>query len=112
MARGRRKKTGADATGAGPIALDPVDLLAGLGSGLELQVDDVPAGIDPDAPDTSVPASTTVSDTGRLIRSGDGTIRRLIRTRVLRPSGTSSGRVDAGTDRAGVLPRTPDKPGE
>lgn len=109
---GRRKKTGADVTGAGPIALDPVELLAGLGSGLELQVDDLPAGIDPEAPDTPVPASTTVSDTGRLIRSGDGTIRRLIRTRVLRPSGTSSDRVGAGMDRAGVVPRSRQKPGE
>ena len=109
---GRRKKTGADVTGAGPIALDPVDLLAGLGSGLELQVDDLPAGIDPDAPDTALPASTTVSDTGRLIRSGDGTIRRLIRTRVLRPSGTSSARVDAERERAGVVPRSREKPGE
>jgi hypothetical protein len=89
------------------VPLDPIDLLAGLAPGLELQADDVPAAVDPDAPG---PATTTVAETGRMIRAGDGTIRRLIRTRVLRPAERPAGRT--GADRAGVLPRTPDKPGE
>jgi hypothetical protein len=100
MGRGRRKRTGAGPPEPGPIALEPVDLLAGLAPGLELQADE------------PLPASTTVAETGRLIRSGDGTIRRLIRTRVLRPAERSSTRPSADTDRAGVLPRTREKPGE
>ncbi|HYR95259.1 MAG TPA: hypothetical protein VEM57_00930 [Candidatus Binatus sp.] len=109
MGRGRRKGIRGAAEDPGPIALEPVDLLAGLAPGLELQADDLPAALDPDGPAT---ASTTVAEAGRLIRSGDGTIRRLIRTRVLRPGERSPGRGAAETDRAGVLPRTPDKPGE
>ena len=109
MGRGRRKRTRGVAKGPGPIPLEPIDLLAGLAPGLELQADDVPAGIDPDAP---LPASTTVAEAGRLIRSGDGTIRRLIRTPVLRPAERPSTRAGAETDRAGVLRRTPEKPGE
>src|SRR6476660_9025853 len=109
MGRGRRKRTGGVARDPRPIPLDPIDLLAGLAPDLELQADDVPAGIEPDGP---VTASTTVAETGRQIRAGDGTIRRLIRTPVLRPATRPSARPGAETDRAGVLPRTPEKPGE
>jgi len=107
MGRGRRKRTAGEARDPRPLPLDPIDLLAGLAPGLELQADDVPAAVDPDAP---LPATTTVAEAGRMIRAGDGTIRRLIRTRVLRPAERPAGQTD--TDRAGVLPRTPDKPGE
>ena len=109
MARGRRKRETSERREPGPFALEPVDLLAGLAPGLELQADDVPLAVDPDAP---LPATTTVAEAGRMIRAGDGTIRRLIRTRVLRPAERSSARAGAGTDRAGVLPRTREKPGE
>jgi hypothetical protein len=108
MGRGRRKRT-VERRKPGPIALDPVDLLAGLAPGLELHADDVPASVDSDAP---LPASTTVAEAGRLIRAGDGTIRRLIRTQVLRPADRSAARTGADPDRAGVLPRTREKPGE
>jgi len=47
---------------------------------------------------------------GRQIRAGDGTVRRLIRTTVLRPA--PGARRGQDTDRAGVPPRTPAKPGE
>jgi hypothetical protein len=104
----RRKRTRGAAKGPGPIPLEPIDLLAGLAPGLELHADDVPAAIDPDAPS----ATTTVAEAGRMIRAGDGTIRRLIRTPVLRPAERPSTRPDAESDRAGVLRRTPDKPGE
>jgi hypothetical protein len=108
MGRGRRKRAAGGRRKPGPIALEPVDLLAGLAPGLELHADDVPPTLDPDAP---LPASTTVAEAGRLIRAGDGTIRRLIRTQVLRPADRPA-RTGADPDRAGVLPRTPDKPGE
>jgi len=96
-----------------PIPLGSVDLLAGLAPGVELAADDLPPGIDAEAESTMAePASLTVSEAGRLIRSGDGTVRRLIRTAVLTPTEASTPRVEADVDRAGVPPRTPDKPGE
>ena len=96
-----------------PIALEPVDLLAGLAPGVELRADDLPPGIDEQsAARAPLPATLTVAEAGRLIRSGDGTIRRLIRTTLLGPEKRSAAREDADTDRAGVLPRTPGKPGE
>jgi len=95
-----------------PIALEPVDLLAGLAPGVELHADDLPPGIDEESSATApLPATLTVAEAGRLIRSGDGTIRRLIRTTLLGPEKRSAGE-GADTDRAGVLPRTPGKPGE
>ena len=91
------------------MALDPVDLLAGIAPGVELTADDLPPGIDPDAPDAPTPASLTVAEAGRMIRAGEGTVRRLIRTRVLVPT---AGDGETDVDRAGVPPRTPEKPGE
>src|SRR3989442_722157 len=96
-----------------PIPLGSVDLLAGLAPGVELAADDLPAGIAPEADSTvAEPASLTVSEAGRLIRSGDGTVRRLIRTPLLTPGEPSAPRPETDVDRAGVPPRTPDKPGE
>jgi len=94
-----------------PIPLDPVDLLAGLAPGVELQADELPPGIDPDGPNAPTEASVTVADAGRMIRAGEGVVRRLIRTPVLVAGETTTSRAD-DVDRAGVPPRTPDKPGE
>jgi len=106
-ARGRR------AAQPAPIALEPVDLLAGLAPGVELRADDLPPGIDEETPSTvPLPATMSVAEAGRLIRSGEGTVRRLIRTTVLGPEKRPAPREGADTDRAGVLPRTPGKPGE
>ena len=115
MAGGRRKlrPRARRAPKPVPLALAPVDLLAGLAPGVELRADDLPPGIDEESTArTPLPASLTVAEAGRLIRSGDGTIRRLIRTTLLGPEKRSAAREDADTDRAGVLPRTPGKPGE
>ncbi len=115
MAGGRRKARprARRAPKPVPIALEPVDLLAGLAPGVELHADDLPPGIDEESSATvPLPATLTVAEAGRLIRSGEGTIRRLIRTTVLGPEKRPGAREDADTDRAGVLPRTPGKPGE
>ena len=115
MAGGRRKARprARRAPKPAPIALEPVDLLAGLAPGVELHADDLPPGIDEESSATApLPATLTVAEAGRLIRSGEGTIRRLIRTTVLGPEKRPGAREDADTDRAGVLPRTPGKPGE
>jgi len=96
-----------------PIPLEPVDLLAGLAPGVELHADELPPGID-DAggEDVAVPATMTVAEAGKLVRAGEGTVRRLIRTPILSANDrASASRVD-DVDRAGVLPRTPRKPGE
>lgn len=93
-----------------PIPLDPVDLLAGLAPGVELHADGFPESDD----DEAERATTTVAEAGRLIRSGEGTVRRLIRTTVLKPATQS--RTDQSPveddDRAGLVPRTRDRPGE
>ena len=115
------KKGGGRRVVEAPIPLEAVDLLAGLAPGVELCADDLPPGIDPELSDSPTPATVTVAETGRLIRAGDGTVRRLIRTPLLAPDDSP----DAGggvnkparsrsgeVDRAGVPPRTPDKPGE
>jgi hypothetical protein len=90
--------------------LEPVDLLAGLAPGVELTADDLPPGIciDDPAPGPSA-ASITVAEAGRHVRAGEATVRRLIHTKVLRP-GTPARPHEP--DRAGVPPRSPDKPGE
>jgi hypothetical protein len=110
--RGKREQR----RGAGkPIPAAPVDLLAGLAPDVELTAHDLPPGIasDPELPSPgSTPASACVAEGGKLIRAGDRTVRRLIRTRVLHPAGAAAPDADADTDRAGVVPRTPDKPGE
>jgi len=66
-----------------PIALAPVDLLAGLAPGLTLTADDLPAGV-ADAEEPTL-TEVTVNDVGRQLRCDEPTVRRLIRTRMLRP---------------------------
>ena len=96
-----------------PIPLEPVDLLAGLAPGVELHADDLPPGIGAAAPsDQPMPARLTVAEAGKLIRAGDGTVRRLIRTEVLTPADPDGPRPLREVDRAGVPPRSSDKPGE
>ena len=97
-----RKKAGLP-----PIPLDPIDLLAGIGPGVELEADDLPAGVA--GAETTEPAIITVDELGRQLRSGDPTIRRLIRTPMVKPIAT-----DASDPP--LAPREsvhdPDKPGE
>jgi len=115
MGGGRRKPRPGRrrASQPAPIALEPIDLLAGLAPGVELRADDLPPGIDEESPARApLPASLTVAEAGRLIRSGDGTIRRLIRTPGLAPEQRPAARDGADIDRAGVPPRTARKPGE
>ena len=104
---------GGERQGAKPVPLPvtPLDLLAGLGEGVELHADgslDAPDASD----DAAAPATTTVAETGKLLRSGDSTVRRLIRTSVLRPAAPSDEEPALEPERAGVLPRTRERPGE
>jgi hypothetical protein len=101
-----RRKT--PTTAGAPIPLAPVDLLAGLAPGLELCADDVPTGLDPDGDET---ARLTVAEAGRQLRAGDGTIRRLIRTAAVEPAEPTTPPRDEPM-RAGVVPRTRERPGE
>ena len=94
-----------------PIPLEPVDLLAGLAPGVDLHADRLPPGIDAQAPSEG-PTRLTVAEAGKLIRAGDSTVRRLIRTTVLTPVDSKRARRVADVDRAGVPPRSSDKPGE
>jgi hypothetical protein len=102
---------------AAPIPLAPVDLLAGLAPGVELGADALPPGLDPEWPaGTPVAARVTVGEVGKLLRSGDRTLRGLIRRPGLGPApagqaGRAEGR-DVEVCRAGVLPRTRRRPGE
>jgi len=107
--RARKRKT----PPGPPLPLTPIDLLAGLGPDVELLADDLPPGVASDtASGGPTPAMTTVADAGKMLRAGDATIRRLVRTRgVLAGSRDPIPRA-AEPDRAGVVPRTPDKPGE
>ena len=88
-----------------PIPLMPIDLLAGLGPDVNLLADELPPGIGTDRPsDGPTPAITTVAEAGKMLRAGDATIRRLVRTR-----GVLAGSADpipraSEPDRAGVLP--------
>jgi len=99
---------------AGPIPLEPVNLLAGSGSGLELETDDLPPGI---AGNTETePAYVTVDEVGRLLRLNEATIRRLIRTAVIRPV-MVDGKIriplaQIEAYRSNVHRGTSDKPGE
>ena len=111
---GRRRRPGAfgeTGTEAPPIPVEPVDLLAGLAPGVDLTADDVPSGLDPDGPSE---ARLTVAEAGRMLRAGDGTIRRLIRTAMLEPAtdGGRGRRPACEPDRAGVLRRSRTRPGE
>jgi len=105
----RRARGGSKRPPERPIPCDPIDLLAGLGAGVELCADEVAAGSDDD-PDGG-PATISIAEAGRLVRSGESTVRRLIRRPTLEP--TADGvPCEAEVDRAGVLPRTRERPGE
>jgi excisionase family DNA binding protein len=99
---------------APPIPLDPVNLLAGLAPGVELVVDDLPAGV-AGAEETG-PMTVTVDEIGRLLRCSEATVRRLIRTAVLRPIVVDGkirirrSELDAYRTTLGI--GTPDKPSE
>ena len=101
MAERRRRSDTKRPAAEPPIPCEPVDLLAGIAPGVELAADE----------DAGEPASMTVAEAGKLLRSGDDTIRRLIRTATLRPAAPGAPRTDE-VARAGVPPRTRDRPGE
>ena len=99
---------------APPIPLDPVNLLAGLAPGVELMVDPLPSGIA--GSEETVPVTVTVDEVGRLLRCGEATVRRLIRTAVLRPI-VVDGQIrirqsELDHYRATLGIGTPDKPSE
>jgi excisionase family DNA binding protein len=98
----------------GPIPLEPVNLLAGIGSGLELETDDLTPGIAGNA--ESEPAYITVDEVGRMLRMNEATIRRLIRTAVIRPVMIDGKiripRQQIEAYRSSVHRGTSDKPGE
>jgi len=97
-----------------PIPLDPVNLLAGLAPGLELVVDDLPAGVA--GADETLPMTVTVDEIGRLLRCSEATVRRLIRTAVLRPIVVDGQirvrRAELDSYRTTLGIGTPDKPSE
>lgn len=99
---------------APPIPLDPVNLLAGLAPGVELVVDDLPAGVA--GAETTEPVTVTVDEIGRLLRCSEATVRRLIRTAVLRPIVVDGqirvrrSEIDSYRTTLGI--GTPDKPSE
>jgi hypothetical protein len=104
-----RRRRGAGREAEPPIPLSPVDLLAGLAPGLELQADELSAFDDDDA------ALTDVAEVGRMLRSGDATVRRLVRTAGVTPRSASDAPPadpDLEPERAGVVPRTRERPGE
>lgn len=122
MARGRRGVTMGEAAvakpprrpGAAPIPLDALSVLAGLAPGLVLEADDLPAGVAGATQDA--PATVTVEEVGRMLRCGEATVRRLIRTAVLKPVEVDGrihvSRSDIERYRQSLTARTPGKPGE
>jgi excisionase family DNA binding protein len=99
---------------APPIPLDPVNVLAGLAPGLELVVDPLPRGVA--GAEETEPVTVSVDEIGRLLRCSEATIRRLIRTAVLKPV-VVDGRIrvrksDIDTYRTTLGIGTPDKPSE
>ena len=108
---GERRRSTTRSRGEAPIPLEPVDLLAGLAAGVELQADDVPALL-AERSGPPAPALTTVAAAGKLLRTGDATVRRLIRSAAIEPTPTRSRRRRRDVDRAGVVPRSRSRPGE
>lgn len=99
---------------APPIPLDPVNALAGLAPGLELVVDPLPRGVA--GAEETEPVTVSVEEIGRLLRCSEATIRRLIRTAVLKPI-VVDGRIrvrksDIDSYRTTLGIGTPDKPSE
>ncbi len=97
-----------------PLPLEPVNLLAGLAPGVELTVDDLPAGVA--GATATTPVTVTVDEIGRLLRCSESTVRRLIRTAVLRPI-MVDGQIrvrqsDLDSYRAALGIGTPEKPSE
>jgi len=91
------------------IRLDSVSLLAGIAPGLELEPTVGASGPVP----SSAPVS--VDEVGRLLRCSEATVRRLIRTAVLRPVGVGERHVrrsDVESYRQSLLRRVPGKPGD
>jgi excisionase family DNA binding protein len=121
MARGRagvdEDEIAAERSGARqspPIPLEPVDLLAGLAPGVELVVDDLPRGVA--GAEETEPVTVTVDEIGRLLRCSEATVRRLMRTAVLRPIVVDGKirvrRSDLDTYRTTLGIGTPEKPSE
>jgi excisionase family DNA binding protein len=122
MARGRvdvdedgvAAERSAERKHASPISLDPVNALAGLAPGVELVVDDRPRGVA--GAEENERVTVSVEEIGRLLRCSEATVRRLIRTMVLRPI-VVDGRIrvrksDIDTYRTTLGIGTPDKPSE
>ena len=97
-----------------PIPLEPLNLLAGLAPGVALLVDDLPRGVA--GAEEAQPMTVTVDEIGRLLRCSEATVRRLIRTAVLRPIVVDGkirvrrSELDAYRTTLGI--GTPDKPSE
>ena len=100
----------------GPIPLKPINALAGIGSGLELTVDDLPPGIAGNEGREPEPMYVTVTEVGRMLRLNETAVRRLIRTAVIRPVMVDGkvrvNRRDIEAYHASVHRGSPDKPGE
>jgi hypothetical protein len=99
---------------AQPIPLDAISVLAGLAPGLILETDPLPAGVAGATQDE--PSTVTVEEVGKLLRCGEATVRRLIRTAVLKPVDVD-GRIhvrrsDIEHYRQSLSARAPGKPGE
>src|SRR5262245_22306817 len=102
---GRRRRRGEP-----PIPCEPVDLLAGIAPGVELAADELPPCTGDDDGEDAAPAVTTVAEVGKLVRSGDTTVRRLIRSAMLRPGSREPDAPEP--ERAGVPERSRERPGE
>ncbi|HWP66105.1 MAG TPA: helix-turn-helix domain-containing protein [Candidatus Limnocylindria bacterium] len=114
MRRKREDRRLYEGDGKTPIPLEAVHVLAGLAPGMELTADDLPPGIAGN--ETAEEAMVTVEELGRLLRVSESTVRRLIRTAVIRPVLVDGQprvplrQVEAC--RAGLHRNSPDKPGE
>lgn len=97
-----------------PFPLDATSLLAGIGPGVTLESGSLP----PDRPEAPAADDGVIGldELGRMLRCGEATIRRLIRTAVLEP--VESGghltvrRADVERYLAAIARRKGRKPGE
>jgi excisionase family DNA binding protein len=114
--RRTRRAGGAGAVGPdvgpvreGPIPLDPLSLITGIAPGIVLE-----GTVSPDGSVRAV-APLSVDEVGRLLRCSEATVRRLIRTAVLRPVGVGERwvrRSDVESYRQSLHRRVPGKPGD